>query len=553
MLRENALVKFLQRLVEQDVGIHDEGAKRMIVAVLTAALITVALLVIFKINPEIMLIYGILLLGALLLALRGFLTPARLTIPLGGLIIFTYLMLTYLGIRDIALLGLPVVIIASGLLFGKRGTLIYGTLSILAILIVDYAQARGLLSNPITIVNTRIDFIAAGAGITLVAVLQWLVIDRLNENIKKVRRNEEAQRLANEALRESEARYRLLIEESPEGILILDGDGKILLANPFACRILGYEESELIGRFGPSLVNPDDITRRPMPLDALLAGETIRMERTIICKDGRPLTVTSSNRLMPDGRFQYIFQDISKEKQAEAEREALIHELEDKNAELERFTYTVSHDLKSPLVTIRGFLGYLEEDVKKGNQEKMQDDMRRIANATERMNRLLKDLLELSRIGRLMNSSEVIPFENIVREALDLADGQIKQRGVTVCVQSDLPHVYGDRVRLVEVVQNLIDNAVKFMGTQPEPRIEIGVRRDQEHPVFFVCDNGIGIAPEFHERVFGLFNRLDQSIEGTGIGLTLVKRIVEVHGGRIWIESHGDGSGATFCFTLAEK
>jgi PAS domain S-box-containing protein len=553
MFSENYFVKFLRRLVEQDTGIHDKGSKRMIIAVLTAALLTDSLFVVFRINPEVMLAYGVLLLGVYILAIYGFLTPARLVIPLGGLMMFGYLMLINKGIRDIALLGLPIIIIGSGLLYGKPGTLIYGILSFLTLVLIDIAEANGLMPRPVFVTNTQIDYLAAEVGIILVAILQWLVIDRLNENIKKAQRNEEDQRLANEALSLSESRYRSLVEESPEGILITDGDGKIVLANPFACNMLGFEEAELVGRFAPDLIDPEDLAQRPVPVENLLAGEIIQRERLLVRKDGVRIPVMGSNRHMPDGRFQYIFQDISKQKQAEAEREALIHELENKNAELERFTYTVSHDLKSPLVTIRGFLGYLEQDVRKGNADRMQDDLRRIENATDRMNRLLTDLLELSRIGRLMNPPQDVSFEKIVQEAVELVEGRIKERNVKVQVQTHLPVVFGDHARFVEVVQNLIDNAVKFMGPQVEPLIEIGTHNDQQPTVFFVRDNGIGIAPEFHERVFGLFNRLDQNIEGTGIGLALVKRIIEVHGGRIWIESTGNGEGSTFCFTLAEK
>jgi signal transduction histidine kinase len=121
---------------------------------------------------------------------------------------------------------------------------------------------------------------------------------------------------------------------------------------------------------------------------------------------------------------------------------------------------------------------------------------------------------------------------------------------VRVEVAEDLPSVHADRERLVDVLQNLLDNAAKFMGDQREPRIEVGVRRDHGRPVFFVQDDGQGIEPRYHEKVFGLFDRLDPLDEGTGIGLALVKRIVEVHAGRVWVESEGLGSGSTFCFTL---
>jgi PAS domain S-box-containing protein len=243
--------------------------------------------------------------------------------------------------------------------------------------------------------------------------------------------------------------------------------------------------------------------------------------------------------------------------QIQAERENLIDELEAKNAELERFTYTVSHDLKSPLITIRGFLGYLEKDAISGNIERLRKDIERISDATAKMQRLLNELLELSRIGRLTNPPEELAFESVVREALALTQGQLSARGVTVEIAEDLPRIYGDRVRLVEVVQNLIDNAIKFMGSQTGPCINIGSKKEpgdkSQNVTFFVQDNGIGIEPQFQEKVFGLFDKLDPRSDGTGVGLALVKRIVEIHGGRIWVESAGLGSGTTFYFTLPHQ
>ena len=245
-----------------------------------------------------------------------------------------------------------------------------------------------------------------------------------------------------------------------------------------------------------------------------------------------------------------IAQDITERKQIEEEREKLIRELEAKNAELERFTYTVSHDLKSPLVTIKGYLDFLKQDLSSGRSERVHSDMERISNAAKKMEQLLKDLLELSRIGRVMNPSKKIPFEEVVREALEIVHGQLEATGVTVHTQSDLPIVYGDRQRLIEVLQNLLDNAAKYIGNQKEPLIEIGHSGEEDgKPIFFVKDNGIGIAPEHYERIFGLFNKLDATTEGTGIGLALVKRIVEVHGGRIWVKSEV-GNGSAFYFTL---
>ncbi len=242
-----------------------------------------------------------------------------------------------------------------------------------------------------------------------------------------------------------------------------------------------------------------------------------------------------------------------------AEVEAKNAEAETRSVELERFTYTVSHDLKSPLITIRGFLGLLAKDAMAGKLERIQTDVERIDAAAEKMNRLLEELLELSRIGRLMNEPEEVAMGELAEEAAQLVAGQLAERGIAVEIAPDMPAVVVDRQRLVEVLQNLLDNAAKFMDDQLSPRIAIGCRRgdggDRQAgpPTFCVRDNGRGIDPRYHEKIFGLFERLETDTKGTGIGLALVQRIIEVHGGRIWVESEGRGKGSTFCFTLPRK
>ena len=233
-----------------------------------------------------------------------------------------------------------------------------------------------------------------------------------------------------------------------------------------------------------------------------------------------------------------------------AERERLISQLESSNAELERFTYTVSHDLKNPLVTIKGFLGMLERDLKENRQDKVQDDLKRIAGAADKMDTLLTELLELSRIGRVLNPPEHVDLVHLAQEAVETLNARIHSNGITIHISPHLPTVQGDRLRLREVFENLIDNAAKYMGNEPNPLIEIGVRGKQAEPIFYIKDNGIGIDPKYHHKVFGLFEKLDPAIEGTGIGLALVKRIIETHGGRIWVESDGVGTGSAFCFTI---
>lgn len=249
-----------------------------------------------------------------------------------------------------------------------------------------------------------------------------------------------------------------------------------------------------------------------------------------------------------------LLQNAAEARTKERRLAQAYRDLEARNAELERFTYVVSHDLKSPLVTIRGFLDYVEQDARAGDTERLADDVERIRVASDRMGRLLDDLLELSRTGRIERPPEAFPFGQLVHEARTLVDGRLASRGVQVELTEDAAArvVHGYRSRLVELLQNLLDNAAKFAGDERRPRVVIGLREnpDGDGPVFTVSDNGLGIDPAYQERVFELFTQLDPEEEGTGLGLALGRRIVETHGGRLWVESEGLGRGATFCFTL---
>ncbi|MCP3914356.1 MAG: histidine kinase, partial [bacterium] len=173
----------------------------------------------------------------------------------------------------------------------------------------------------------------------------------------------------------------------------------------------------------------------------------------------------------------------------------------------------------------------------------------------DKLERLLDELFELSRVGVKTNPPEDVAFGDLVREALAELAGQVAERGVEVVVAPDLPAVTGDRARLREAMRHLLTNAVKYLGDQAAPRIEVGVRNPGaaggELPTFYVRDNGLGIDPKYHEKVFGLFERLEpEASEGTGIGLARVKRIVEIHDGKVWVESAGLGEGSTFCVSL---
>jgi signal transduction histidine kinase len=250
--------------------------------------------------------------------------------------------------------------------------------------------------------------------------------------------------------------------------------------------------------------------------------------------------------------LEHAQQEIEARKRAEHEREQLIYELKAKNQELNRFAITVSHDLKTPLITISGYLGYLERDILDGNHQRMQKDLSQINDAAKRMGRFVDQILDLSRVGRIIYPPTEVAFGAIVEEALTVAQGPIETRKVRLQIEPGLPIVSVDRVRMVQVMQNLITNSIKFMGQQESPQIEIGTFKREGTSGFFVKDNGIGIDPKHQGGIFELFNQLDAASEGSGIGLSLVKRIIEVHGGQIWVESEL-GKGATFFFTLGQE
>jgi PAS domain S-box-containing protein len=358
------------------------------------------------------------------------------------------------------------------------------------------------------------------------------------------------QKNARQSLVTSEARMRAILGSIPDMIFEISKDGTFLdfMASAEIAPIM--PPSQFLGRNIKELFPPVIVNQTFFALErALATGQLHAFDYGIPSGaeeqffEARIMSISSESAMM-------MVRDISQRKWVETEREKLINELEEKNGELERFTYTVSHDLKSPLITIKGFLGFLEQDAASGNIIRLKSDIKRIANAADKMQSLLGELLDLTRVGRVMNPYQNFSFEELVREAVELVQGQIQAKGISVSIQENLPTVYGDHRRLIEVVQNLIDNAAKFIGNQSHPCIEIGQNGYEDgKPIFFIKDNGVGIEPIHHDRIFGLFNKLDTDSDGTGIGLALVKRIVEVHGGRIWVESEAN-MGATFFFTL---
>ncbi|MEJ2657543.1 MAG: ATP-binding protein, partial [Desulfobacterales bacterium] len=237
--------------------------------------------------------------------------------------------------------------------------------------------------------------------------------------------------------------------------------------------------------------------------------------------------------------------------------ETILRQAEiEKNTELETFVYTVSHDLKTPIVTIEGFIGALREDFGDQIHENAEKYLNYMSDASRNMERLISDLLYLSRIGRMPERKKGFSFDDLMEKVLKTLKPYIDENGIKLTVEKGLPLVYGEMERLGQVMENLLSNAVKYIGKEnPSPKIDVGATENDGQKVFFVKDNGIGIEKRYYQKIFEIFQRLPSGKkigEGTGVGLTIVKRIIELHGGKIWLESEL-GKGTTFYFTLKDK
>ncbi len=359
-------------------------------------------------------------------------------------------------------------------------------------------------------------------------------------------------------LQESEARFRRLADNAHDIIARISLEESLFeYISPVVMNISGYSQKEFLNNFDLLFdVVAHDYRQGLQEFfeNAKKGNAPTSTEYQIRHRNGSLKWILQRNVLVFDSNhkavaLEVIASDITQRKIEEQERENLISDLETKNAELERFTYTVSHDLRSPLVTIKGFIGMLKEDLENDDRENIDADLKRISGAADKMNHLLSDLLELSRIGRIVNESTRACLKEVIDSVMETLHGRLQKQNVTFCVQENLPEICGDIPRIEEVFQNLIENALKFFGEQENPQISIEAEVEGSFVIVTFTDNGIGIDPAFHEQIFGLFNKLDIKAEGTGVGLALIKRIIEIHGGNIRVKS-APGEGSSFVFSL---
>jgi PAS domain S-box-containing protein len=368
-------------------------------------------------------------------------------------------------------------------------------------------------------------------------------------------------------LRDSENRLRAVIDNALDGLITINTQGTIETFNPACERLFGYDVAEVLGR-NVSLLMPEPyhdehdgyLARYLATGEAKIIG-TAGREVTAQRKDGSifPIDLSISSFDLTNGRhFFGIVRDISARKEIEAERDANISALERSNDELDNFSHIVSHDLKEPLRGIFNNASFLLEDFGDRIGETGTSRLHKMVYLSERMQRLVDDLLHFSRLGQIEMAVQATDPNEIVHDVVQLLEAFIEERHAKVIIPRPMPIIACDKVRVTEAFRNLIINAIKY-NDKDKPEVEVGFLKWMEtsenihDDVFYVKDNGIGIAAEFHEAIFRIFKRLQSDAAaqetGTGAGLTFVKKIIEQHGGRIWLASEV-GKGTIFYFTL---
>lgn len=359
-------------------------------------------------------------------------------------------------------------------------------------------------------------------------------------------------------LRKSEADYRALFEHASDAIFIASDERIYLDANAAACALSGYRREELIGRSINDLTPPEDLARLDRDRTRLLAGEKGIAEWWLVRKNGSRVPVEVSARQLPDGRWQAFVRDITARKRLEEQLRQLnttlerqveerTAELQRSNRELDQFAYVASHDLKAPLRGIQHLADFIAQDAGAELPAASLDHLRKLYGRIRRMETLLDDLLDYSRAGRHRHEPEPVDIAELVRNVVDLL---ALPDGFHVSVLSPIPTMKVERVPLETIFRNLIGNAVKHHDDPAHGCVKITAKLEETVVAFAVADNGPGIDPAFHDRIFDIFQtlRTRDQVEGSGMGLTIVKKLVEIRGGSIWVES-APGQGATFHFT----
>jgi PAS domain S-box-containing protein len=362
-------------------------------------------------------------------------------------------------------------------------------------------------------------------------------------------------------------RSQALIEKAPDGIIQLDAAGNFKYASPSARKIFSYTSSQIININPTEQIHPDDLPKVLSELEKLLKDPayTPTLQYRFIDTKGNWLWVESTfSNLLGDPSVESIvinFRDITDRKKVEDEVNKLnitleervnerTAQLEDANKELQAFAYSVSHDLRAPLRAIDGFSKYVLEDHGQAIDSEGQRLLGLIRSNTQKMDKLITDILSLSRVTRGEHKKSIIDMTKMAMSMLNEAASPEILEKLEFAIEP-LPPTNADPTFIKQVWINLISNAIKFSSLKMKPEIKIGGYKENNYNVYYISDNGVGFNPEYAHKLFGVFQRLHKAdeFEGTGVGLAIVQRIIHRHGGKVWAESK-EGRGATFYFSL---
>ncbi len=351
-----------------------------------------------------------------------------------------------------------------------------------------------------------------------------------------------------EEIRQAKDFMETIFETTLDMVVATDKRGFNTFANRAFAVALGYERDDLSGRHVSEVYDKGRDRAKDIMRRLTEEGGIHDYRMTVMTREGKEIPVSLSGALLrnKDGEVTGtlgFMRDITRLVQAE-------EEIRKKNKELESFVYTISHDLRAPIVSAQGFSSILLSDFQDKLNETGKRYLTRIQANVRQMERLIDDLLEFSRIGRVVDAFEDVPAAKIIRNVLNVLGPQLKKRGIKVDVRGNLPVIHCEKSRIFQVFENLIQNSIKYMGNTESPVIEVGCREIDGFHEFYVKDNGIGIDPEYHQKIFQIFQRLKEvDAKGTGIGLSIVEKVAEIHGGSVRVESE-KGKGATFYFSV---
>jgi PAS domain S-box-containing protein len=405
--------------------------------------------------------------------------------------------------------------------------------------------------------NVECEILTKDGGVKIISKNADLLNDKNGNLIGAIESFEDitVRKVAEESLRKSEEKYRSIFDLSPEAILLTNADGIIIDVNTKVNDWLGYQNDELFGLNlleSPFIPRKSKLTMQEKFKQALTGNGMMTYELEFISKNGDVLfgdvlTAPLKGLNKKTVGNLIVIPDITERKKAAEQKAKLFSKINSINKELKEFAYVVSHDLKAPLRAINSLATWLVMDYEDKFDEDGKKQLHLLQSRVTRMDSLIDGILQYSRVGRVEEDKVEIVLQTQVPEIIDYL---APPENIIVTIDTDLPTIVSEKTRITQVFQNLMSNAIKYMD-KPEGTINIGCVKEDEFYEFYVRDNGPGIEEKYFERIFKIFQTLHakDQYESTGVGLTLIKRIVEMYGGKVWLESEV-GNGCTFYFTL---